>query len=166
MKACNQCVNGDLDGVIISVTRSWLPITIWSITVFRKNFFREQYCMDCGEVTWSLKYSFSFDLLLVVYLLSSADSQLSHSATAMFSNSSTDSTSQNLYPDLALFIQEQLWFFCSKSASAEGAFFVMAENVLKRGRWCSWSCIPFPFLLFFSSFPQWFDIHWAIHCVG
>lgn len=40
----------------------------------------------------------------------------------MFSNSRTDSAWQNLSPDLVLFPQEQLRFYCFKSASDEGAF--------------------------------------------
>jgi len=78
--------------------------------------------MGSGEMLWSLKYSFTSELLLAVYLLSSADSQLPGSARTVFPGSGIDSTWQNLHPDVVLFIQEQLWFFCSNSASGEGAF--------------------------------------------
>lgn len=127
--------------------------------------------MDCGEVTWSLKYSFSSDLFLVVYLLSSADSQVSCSATTIFSNSSIDSTWQNPHPDLVLFIQEQLWFFCSKSASHEGAFLLQLELIIwhtcaEKREVVFLVLYRLPLFTLFSSFPQWCGIQWDMHCAG
>lgn len=121
LEECNQCVNRDVEVIIISVMKSRLPVISWSAMVFRKNLCREQYCMECGEVTLSLKYNFSSDLLLVC-LLGTADSQLSCSTTAIFFNSSID-TWQKPHSDLMLFIKEQFQFFHSKSALGEqGAF--------------------------------------------
>lgn len=75
----------------------------------------------------------------------------------MFSNSRTDSTWQNLSPDLVLFTQEQLQFFCSKSASDEGAFslqfYLISWLICAEKRKVFFLVLyPFPLFTFFLAF--------------